>query len=461
MDTPDVDTALIADATAWALKKKRQLDPGLLTTVLELRALYDNRSAGSWPTGSAKDFVLIRWPAHGPTELPESDALATTMESFWRFLRGTGRMSSASAEPADLVKELRHALPGMAQACADRSNWSQGRVLGDFGASIGIDLNAPATEQELQDKLGQIMSEWNDLPFEERARLMPDVSPRTGRGVALTEMLNARTDDSDHEFGDDDVDPDLAFRRGDPGVAAREARESAYVNACIGLARWVGPRREVTSIGVLRPAVAREAFLELDLIEWELAQARDQFSEPLPMETKSRYARVAAEAIDSAANCVPLDRLWRAATLSGLIEVRRTFAHDTFVEPDTDQGWLRLACLLLLGLTDSLEVAEIDALVGCLMVPQVAPDGEAPIAAIGQWWLEHTGLDDRPVTALHGAGAVMDERDVRLAALHVALAEFDDTGVWVRNEGWLTITDLGREFAHTLAGALDEGMFDE
>lgn len=41
------DDALIAQASAWAAKRKRPLDPGLLSTALEMRAVYDERSAGS------------------------------------------------------------------------------------------------------------------------------------------------------------------------------------------------------------------------------------------------------------------------------------------------------------------------------------------------------------------------------------------------------------------------------
>jgi hypothetical protein len=61
--------------------------------------------------------------------------VVTSLESYLRFLRNTGRMAARSASPAELVKEAKRSAPRMKAAAEDRANWSSGKVLQDFGAS--------------------------------------------------------------------------------------------------------------------------------------------------------------------------------------------------------------------------------------------------------------------------------------------------------------------------------------
>lgn len=213
------DEQLLAEATQWAAKKKRPFDADLVQKVVDLRRNYDAHEPGSWPVGSAESLVLVRWPAHGPLEVPDPEELTGTLDTFWRFLRGTGRMSGTSAAPADLVKELRRALPRMAETAADRANWGQGRVFQDFGRTIGVDLEGASSQEELEAAMTQIQTQWNALPMDERIALMPDPSPKSVEGVALTGLLQGgEVPPWDDE---DDLAPvvDLAARRtGGPAV---------------------------------------------------------------------------------------------------------------------------------------------------------------------------------------------------------------------------------------------------
>jgi hypothetical protein len=59
----------------------------------------------------------------------------------------------------------------MAAAARDRTNWSPGKSLIDFVASIGLNLDDLSSVDELQDRLDQISAAWNDLPIHERQRL--------------------------------------------------------------------------------------------------------------------------------------------------------------------------------------------------------------------------------------------------------------------------------------------------
>ena len=107
----DQHELLIRHAVAWADKRKQPLDRELLKTVLNLRDFHDATAPQEWQAGSAEHLMLVRWPSHGPSGVPDVDRLVETLGSFWRFLRGTGRMASSSADPRELAKEARRAAP--------------------------------------------------------------------------------------------------------------------------------------------------------------------------------------------------------------------------------------------------------------------------------------------------------------------------------------------------------------
>lgn len=448
---------LLTHASRWAEKKKRLLDVDLIETVIDLRDSYDDRSPGSWPAGSAEQLVLVRWPAHGPQELPEQSVLADTLETWWRFLRGTGRMAAGSAEPAALVKELRRALPKMAEACADRSTWSQGRVLSDFGASIGIDLSMSESQEELQDKLDLLMQAWNDLPAQERVELMPDPSPKSSAGVRMTDLIN-----SGGEW-EEDEDDGLDTRPGDPVISAREARTSDLTQACLALAEWVGDRKELTSIGVLRPAAAREAYEALDLFSWERAHAR-MFTDrhavlPSSDAEWDLLRQSATRDWKSAADCEPLDRLWHACCVAGLIKVHSTVARATQGRPTSDREWWDLGLRLFIGLVTRDSRESRDVLMGALLIPLAADDGAIPVGAVIEWWLERNGFDR--LVAERGQEDARFYREIYTDHVQRMLHTYDDAGLWTRADGWLTITEFGRDACRVLAGAVEEGWFDE
>lgn len=89
---------LLRQAETWASGKGRPLDQDLLEPALEVWARHTEHDVRRWPTGSAGRFVES-------TDEPHVRLLVESLESFWRFLRSTGRMRSGSAEPAALTKE--------------------------------------------------------------------------------------------------------------------------------------------------------------------------------------------------------------------------------------------------------------------------------------------------------------------------------------------------------------------
>ncbi len=466
------NTLLRRHAERWARDKNRPFDGDLLETVVDLRMHYDERAATSWPAGSVEALLLERWPTHGPLDLPDLQTLQETLETYWRFLRATGRMASGSAAPADLLKEARRALPKMADACSDRTNFSSGRVLQEFGRSIGIRLDEAADLDELNDRLARIQTAWNDLPTAERHRLLPDPTPKTAAGHAMTDIVNSAM----REAADLDVDDELAdedgflddwehllsdmwdgalARSGNLPSAASQARESAYVRACLALADWVGDGREVTKTAVLRPAVAREAYDALGLAEWEREFEQSTAGDDVPELARGLLVDSRKDGWQSARDCMPLDRLWYASAAAGLVQVGSHRAARTPKHPETDIDWLSLGLRLVYAMTHRFGFYDCEPLVALVFSLARVGDGSCDLIEFRRWWHARSLLmqSDQPLSpALDDVlNGIQDMR------LNVVLARYADTGIWLGERNQVTLTDFGREFAFLLANALEEG----
>ncbi len=345
--------------------------------------------------------MLVRWPAHGPSPTPDVEALVQTLDSFWRFLRGRGRMASVSAEPKALVEEARRAAAGMREACADPARRSA--TTQPAGAARG---------ERADDRPGA------ELPHDEDGNV----------SVA------------------------------DVGEVARQVRASGYVQQCRRLVQWVGDGRPVTSNQVLRLAPAREAYAELDLWEWERTQRRldvgGHHLEDLSPETDQLLRTAATESFRSSADCRALDRLWLSCHEAALLEVGRTKAVAAWHEPTSDEEWRHLGAVLIGSLLVHLSPSHLHQVVGTLLHLIDPARDRVPLAELQDWWWdsphnvypgieEHAGQPLRP-----------DSDRWFLAALH----ELDDTGVW-RHEGpELQGTALGHDVTLLAIHLLEEGI---
>ena len=434
---------LLDAAVEWAARRRRPLDVDLLATILQLREEYDDYSAAYWPARTAERLLLITIPAYGQ-ELPDTDRLAGSLETFWGFLRATGRMRSNSATPAELRREMRRALPKMAAAFDDPAHHSQARVLAGFGRSIGVDLDSPAGSiEDVQARLDLIMESWNNLPEAERRKLMPDPTAKSLRAAELTMMANDTLPSPTHE----------TIPRGEVEASGRDARGSRFVSACLALADWVGDGKQVTTAGLLRPAVCREAYQHLNLWAWD--KAYDGRAHPraalddLPAEAEQLLAEAALHSWRSAGDCLPLDRLWRACTASGLIDVGSTKAYRSDRSPVTDEEWRDLALVLVAALCQWLGDWSCEPLVG-ILGPAALNDDGASVADIREWWQERCPPSLADVLA-----------DSWRTRLDLALFHFDDCGIWHRTEQQVRLTDLGYDFTIVYLGLLDSGFGED
>lgn len=444
MWTMDDQDLLIRRAESWAATKNRDLDVGVLRDVLELRERYEEVPPGFWPAGSAERLLLVTWPAYGAPP-PDVETLRTSLDTFWGFLRATGRMDVASSAPAALRKELKRALPKMTEAYDDPARHSSGRVMGDFAREIGLDLDGAEDREELQDRLNRVTEAWNALPEEERRRRMPDPSPKSSFGASMTQML-------DEELSEDLPEEGPMVEPGDPVRAAADARSSSFIRDCLRLAAWVGEGRPATARGLLKPAVAREAYQHLDLWPWERGYDRilhGAAGEETPEEDAAR-AEAAVTGWRSAGDCLALDRLWYAAEGAGLVEaVSRSQVRQAQGEPDSDDAWRDLAHVLLLNLCLRLGRSRVEPLLGVLMMGLVS-EKPVPWTVVEGWWQEECPPELRRLDIVWG-------RRLEQACWLVA-----DCALWrTVDEQHYELTDLGREFAVVFDRAREDGIFEE
>ncbi len=429
-ESMDENELLLRHAQRWASGHGRPFDRELIALALDLRSTHDGLAANLWPAGSAVHLMLERWPAHGPVEPPDVMALTDSLDTFWRFLRSTGRMAGASEEPAQLRKEAGKAAKQMPEACADRSRWGSAKSLLSFGAEVGISLDDAQTTEELQERLDRITDAWNDLPQDERIRRTPALDhPQEAEGIA----------------GPDDDDLPPLHSEAEIGALVRG---SAFTAKLLALREWVGDGREITATEVLRPSVARQAYADLDLWAWERASlALDSRLGPaIPDEA------MGPRSWRSARDCFALDRLWQSALHAGLVQIQGRRAEASPRIPETDSEWAGMGLMSLLGLvgrTDELIDAEV--LLTVLAAVGSEPDRE-PMSgqAIKDWlWT---------LTEAEAEGGPEDPERLHPmvdAAIERCLFLFDDCNLWRHVGSRLAPTALGTDYALVLHRSLE------
>lgn len=459
---------LLSHAARWAAERDRTFDPELVDLALSLRSVHDGLPANRWPAHSVQHLMLVRWPAHGPDVCPDVPLLVASLDTFWRFLRSSGRMAGKSAEPTDLLREAKTAAKRMPAACADESNYSASKSLMAFGREIGITMDNLADVDEVNTRLQQIVEAWNALPDEERMSRTADAGYAGSRmGGALTKAAGAVQDTGALPPGwtlpmparlDDEGEGEDLFAS-DPADSAPHIQGSGFVRQVLALAEWVGKGREVTSTGVLRPAVAREAYRDLGLWEWERSWLRAQGADvPEDPEADAALAEASLRSWRTAADCLALDRLWLPAAVSGTVVLdRRRAVRGREGEPLDPMGWVKLGLLLMAGLAEctarELRLTPLVTVLLSLSEQYGEPSTVANLREI--WWSSDanelaTALPDSP-----------QARTVSDRVLGGCLAMFGDCGLWVRRRGKLVGTPFGWDVALFFVAMADENGWDD
>ena len=446
----DENELLLRHADKWSAERNRTFDSELVSLALSLRDTHDGLAANQWPAGSANHLMLVRWPAHGPVEPPDVETLTGSLDTFWGFLRSTGRMARASAPPAELRREAKRAAPKMAAACADENRFGSAKQLLGYGKEIGIDLDDVPDIDEANRRLQQIVEAWNAQPVDER--LARSQGWLGGDEAEADDDLYDPTLLPDSPLFEFDQDGALLLPEAlDLAASAAQARSSGIVRRMLALAEWVGDGKEITATDTLRPAVGRQAFADLHLEEWEREYLDRRFEPDAEQWANAYFDRTWR----SAADCQALERLWRPALATGLITtLGRKAIFDPSAIPTTPDGWLRLGLLTtipaLAGWRQGGYGDQAIHLLSFIDVEHGEPSWPEDLAA--RWWdsaantwpdrMEST-LDDRRATS------ELDDEQLfrRISDEEVRgwLAMFADHGLWREQDGRLIGTELGRD----------------
>lgn len=439
---------LITHAEHWAAKAGRPLDSELLETALSLRDSHDQRPGTSWPSGSVAELMTVRWPGHGPLDPPDIDSLVATLETFWRFLRATGRMASDSAEVKSLTREAARSTATMRERVSDPTAYGASKSLLAFGREIGISLDDAESVEDANARLAAVAEAWNALPQAERLARSPGPAGAGSKASAqLSEAANqllAGVDltayaASHGMVGPADTDDDEdEIPVQDPRVVAEQVRRSGFFERIRALVEWIGPAgRAVTQSGVLRPAVAREAIVDLGLDEWMLSHLGEQ-----PPTWRS------------AGEHLGLDRLYLAAVQTGMLEVRSTRVVAVPEGTLDDQDWvLKGISALVVARDRGAYAASAASLLGVLLALEF---GEARTAGDLIAWWRHAPTNpyaqmrtDRLDTEQAATFAETLDR-LSEAAVRWTLGYWRDTDILREKSGKLSVTELGLDFLRVL-----------
>jgi hypothetical protein len=438
---------LVSHFANWTQAKGREVDVQLLERLLDLRATYDDLEPTLWPAGSVQDLLLRLVPAKGPTEPLPSDATADALDAYFRFLRSTGRMSARSATPADLAKEARRSAKKMAAAARDRTNWSPGKTMIDFGASIGLGLDDLSSVDEVQGRLDQIAAAWNDLPIHERQRLDPQEGNLSGRERAMAVYqtpveVSALIRSFRYEMPEGELPS--------PEEAAPIIRGAGLFSQLEALTRWIEPRVEVTATEVLRPAAARQAFADLGLLAWSREWHRYDYmlvgSRLQPEELEQALdIRASSQSWRSARDCLALDRLWNAALTCQVIRIDGRWAYASWPEQLDDEEIVKLAIFagfdLLYSYLDNDPYFGLPALGYALLRSYVRRPRAVPIQEIADFaesWIFAPNERAGPDSYLY--------RRLLSTSVRRALFSFSDLGIFSQSENEITLTSWGDVF---------------
>ena len=119
------DDQIIGELTTWAAKRARVADPTVLAAVLAARPAGRRRDPSVWGPGEVQEALLAAVAADPCLFLTDADVLRESLDSFFRFLRNTGRLHSSSADVAVLRKEAARAVRELEQTFGDvRRLWA-------------------------------------------------------------------------------------------------------------------------------------------------------------------------------------------------------------------------------------------------------------------------------------------------------------------------------------------------
>jgi hypothetical protein len=235
-----------------------------------------------------------------------------------------------------------------------------------------------------------------------------------------------------------------------PEEAAPIIREAGLFSQLEALTRWVEPRADATSTGVLRPEVARKAYEDLGgLAAWTRESVRLRYdfdgSRIKAEDLEGVLDRLTVPSWRSARDCEALDRLWNAALSCQVIRIEGRWAYASWPEPLDDEGTVNLGIVagfdLLYSYLDNEPYFGFPVLGYALLRSYVRRTRPVPLQEIADFaesWLFAPSERAGPDSHLY--------RRLLSESVHRALFSFGDLGIFSQRENEITLTSWGDVF---------------
>ncbi len=227
---------------------------------------------------------------------------------------------------------------------------------------------------------------------------------------------------------------------------------SGFHDLTESLLDWVRRSPEVTGTGVLRPALARQAYDELGLWAWDRRSLEFRNRGPLPPRLHDAVQHHSRDGWRSAADCLALDRLWTPARQLGHLRLRgrRAWPGGGLPEAAEEAGVHAMNHLLALCLwaRDQGSLRPLPTVLLLLAGPTARP---RTVDELGDAW--HRAPENS-----HGYAPRWSQTSTNAELLR-CLSVFGDTGLWIASDDDLFATELGFDFTRLLLDAIDHEFF--
>jgi hypothetical protein len=216
---------------AWAERRAPDADPVLVSFALDYKWGYGDGHLGRWLTADLTDLLISWFPRKVSVFAEEAERVTPSLRAFVDWLAEEGLLDPASDRPAALRATLERLTPQFLAAMDDPSRYGPAKSIVALMQSIGIDVTD-------QDAISGFIGGFNELPEQERKRLLPlpgeEPKPLRFPPVRLAPQAEL--------------------------VAAADAAPA--VERLLRFTSWVGPGRKLTQKGRLTLADAK-ALVEL------------------------------------------------------------------------------------------------------------------------------------------------------------------------------------------------------
>ncbi len=235
-----------------------------------------------------------------------------------------------------------------------------------------------------------------------------------------------------------------------PEEVAPIIREAGLISQLEALTRWIEPRAEVTSTGVLRPEAAQRAFADLGLVTWTREWLRREYADlrsEMPPEEMETFLDTLAplQTWRSARDCLALDRLWNAALACDVIRIKGRWAYAAWPEQLDDEEIVNLATHagldLLFSYLDQEQGFELPVVGYALLRSYVRRPRPIPLHEIEEFavsWVLPPSDRDRSEYEI--------VRRVIRSTTRRALFSLDDLGIFSQTESEIALTAWGDVF---------------